>query len=67
MEVVAGLKHKYPGISEIHLAKNVMNNGINYKTGMLIALGSAGGLPELTEILQMCIIKSNLSFAEKIL
>ncbi len=35
-EVVTVLRLKYPGINEVHLAKNVTNNGINYITGMLI-------------------------------
>ncbi len=38
------------------------NNGINYRTGMLISIGSAGGLPELAEILQIYIVKSSLNF-----
>jgi len=66
-EVVADLGHKYPGISEVHLAKNVTNNGINYRTGMLISFRSAGGLPEFAEILQMCIVKNSLHFVVKIL
>lgn len=54
-ELVAGLRQKYAGINEVHLTKNAKNSGINYRTGMLISFGSAGGLPEFTEILQICI------------
>ncbi len=35
-EVVTVLRQKYPGINKVHLAKNVTNNVINYRTGMLI-------------------------------
>ncbi len=66
-EVVTVLRQKYPGINEVHLAKNVTNSGINYRTGMLISFGSAGGLPEFAEILQICIVKSSLHFVVKVL
>ncbi len=66
-DVVTVLRQKYPGINEVHLAKNVTNNGINYRTGMLISFGSAGGLPEFAEILQICIVKSSLHFVVKVL
>ncbi len=66
-EVVTVLRQKYPGINEVHLAKNVTNNGINYRTGMLISFGSAGGLPEFAEILQICNVKSSLHFVVKVL
>ncbi len=46
-EVVTVLRQKYPGINEVHLAKNVTNNGINYRTGMLISLGQLVGSQNL--------------------
>ena len=66
-EVGASLKQKYPNISEVHLAKNVTSRGINYRVGMLIAHGSAGGLPEFAEIIQMCIVNNSLSFVVQVL
>ena len=66
-EVGASLKQKYPNISEVHLAKNVTSRGINYRVGMLIAHGSAGGLPEFAEIIQMCIVNNSLSFVVRVL
>ncbi len=49
------------------LQKNVTNYGINYRTGMLISFGSAGGLPVFAEILQICTVKSSLNFVVKVL
>lgn len=61
-EVVLAFRQKYPDISQVHLAKNVTTKGINYRNGMVVACGSTAGMPEFAEILQMCIMRDELSF-----
>lgn len=66
-EVVVSLRQKYPKMNEVHLAKNATIKGISYRIGMLIPYRSTGGLPEFAEILQMCVVKNNLSFVVRVL
>lgn len=66
-EVALSIKRKYPDVTEVNLAKNVSSNGLNYRNGMIVAHGSTGGLPEFAEILQMCIVKDQLSFIVRVL
>lgn len=66
-EVAEAIKLKCPGTSEVHLAKNASSSGIVYSNGMIVAYGSAGGLPEFAEIIQMCVINERLFFIVKVL
>lgn len=56
-EVDHAIRSKYPNTSEVHLAKNASSGGIAYSKGMIVAYGSASGLPEFAEIVQMCVIE----------
>lgn len=60
-------KSKYPNTSEVHLAKNASSSGIAYSKGMIVAYGSASGLPEFAEIIQMCVINEELFLIVKML
>lgn len=66
-ELAQAFKQRDPDLSEIHLAKDVWNKGINYRTGMVVVHGSEGGLPEFGEIQQICILHQRLIFVLKLL
>lgn len=60
--IAQALKQKYVHIEEACLSKNVTYNGLNYKTGMILAHGSLAGLPEFCEIVQMVVVLDGLCF-----
>ena len=66
-ELAQAFKQRNPYASEINLAKNVWSKGIQYRTGMIVAHGSFGGLPEFGEIHQICILQQRLFFVLKLL
>ena len=51
-DIVQAVRSKYPSTSEMHLANNASSSGIAYSKGMIVAHGSASGMPEFAEILQ---------------
>ena len=53
--VALSFTQKYPDATVVNLTQNVSVDGINYISGMIIAHGSVGGLPEFAEIVQMCL------------
>lgn len=64
------LQLKYPvlcelNVTHIQLTKNASVNGVNYKEGMVVVHGSAGGLPEFGEVIQMVVVEKSLSFIVK--
>lgn len=66
-EVAEAIKLKCPRISEVHLAKNASSSGIAYSNGMIVPYGSAGGLPEFAEIIQMCVMNDSLFLIVKVM
>ncbi len=60
-DVVNTLTQKYPEVTAVNLAHSVTINGNTYKKGMTVVHGSCGGLPEFSEIIQLCIVKDDLS------
>ena len=64
-DVVNTITQKYPKITAVNLAQIVTVNGINYKKGMIVVHGSCGSLPEFSEIIQLCIVKDDLSLIVK--
>lgn len=64
-DVVSTIARKYPEITTVNLAQSVTVNGIRYKKGMIVVHGSCGGLPEFSEIIQLCIIRKDLSLIIK--
>lgn len=64
-DVVHILTLQYPEVTAVNLANSVTNNGIDYKKGMIVVHGSCGGLSEFSEIIQLCILKGDLSLIVK--
>lgn len=60
-DVLNTLTQKYPEITAVNLSHSVTINGITYKKGMIVVHGSCGGLPEFSEIIQLCILHDGLS------
>lgn len=56
-KVAQAIRSKFPNTSEVHLAKNGSSSGIAHSKSMIVAYGSASGLPEFAEIIQMCVVK----------
>ena len=65
--VVQAVRSKYPSTSEMHLANNASSSGIAYSKGMIVAHGSASGMPEFAEILQVCFINEEMFLIVKVL
>jgi len=64
-DVVNSLVQKHPKILDVNLAKRVTVNGINYKRDMIVVHGFCGGLPGLSEIMRLCVIKEELTLMVK--
>lgn len=64
-DVVNMMSQKYPEITTVNIAQSATVNGIKYKKGMIVVHGSCGSLPEFSEIIQLCIIKDDLSLIIK--
>lgn len=61
-EMAKAIQQRYPDTNEIHLAKKASNCGVTYCKGMIVIHGTDSGLPEFSEIFQMCIIDDRLFF-----
>lgn len=59
--VVNTFTQKCPEITTVNFAESVTVNGIKYKKGMIVVHGSCG----LPEIIQLCIIRNDLSLIIK--
>lgn len=64
-DVLNTLSQKYPGVTSVSLAHSATINGINCRKGMIVVHGSCGGLPEFTEIVQLCVFQDCLSLIVK--
>lgn len=64
-DVVHTIHQMYPDVTAVNLAQSVTLNGNNYKKGMIVVHGTCGGLPEFSEIIQLCIFKDQLSLIIK--
>lgn len=60
-DLAYSLSLKCPGVSVV----SISINGISYRNGMIIVHESVGGMPEFVEIIQMCMIKDELTFIKK--
>ena len=54
------LTQKYSEVTDVNLAHIVTINGNTYKKSMIVVHGSCGGLPEFSEIIQLCIVKDDI-------
>lgn len=61
-EMAQTIAQKFPGTSEVHLAKCVSSKGVTFRNGMIVAHGCTGGLPDFGEIVQICIVQESLCF-----
>lgn len=64
-EIAQTIEQKFPGTTEVHLAKCVSSKGVNYRNGMIVAHGSTSGLPDFAEIIHICIVHKSLCFVLK--
>ena len=59
------VKQKYPNLTVVHLAKTASYYGTKYSVGMILAVGSTGGLPDFAEIVQLLILHGEVDFLVK--
>lgn len=56
---------KYLNTTEVHLTKCVNSKGVEFRNGMIVPYGSTSGLPDFSEILQICMVQERLCFIVK--
>ena len=61
-EIAQVIRQKFPDTSEVQLAKCVTTKGITYRQGMILAHRATGGLPEFSEIGQICILHNSVFY-----
>lgn len=64
-DIKGAVEAKYPGKSCIHLANAVCYSGTTYTTGMILANGSKGGLPDFGELIQVVVVDGKPGFIVK--
>lgn len=64
-EIAQIIRQKFPDKTEVHLAQNVTTKGITYRKGMILPHRVAGGLPEFSEIYQICIVQESAFYIVK--
>lgn len=52
-DIKNALETKFPGESCVQMANTVCYSGTSYSTGMILAHGSTGGLPDFVEFIQI--------------
>ena len=61
------LETKYPGESFVQIANTLCFSGTSYSTGMILAHGSTGGLPDFVELIQIAVVNGKVGFIVKCL
>nr|XP_055065480.1 uncharacterized protein LOC129447733 isoform X2 [Misgurnus anguillicaudatus]XP_055065481.1 uncharacterized protein LOC129447733 isoform X2 [Misgurnus anguillicaudatus] len=64
-DVAAAIKQRLPHENNVQITNCVSYNGMNYNKGMILVHGQLFGLPELAEILQICILQGQIHFIVK--
>lgn len=64
-EIAAAINQRLPDENDVHITNCVSYNGMNYNKGMILVHGQLFGLPELAEILQICILQGQIHFIVK--
>lgn len=64
-EIAQSIEQIYPGTTEVHFSKYVSSKGLTFRKGMIVAHGSTSGLPDFSEILQICVVQDRLYFIVK--
>lgn len=66
-DIRKAVENKFPGESNVQIANTVSYSGTSYTTGMILAHGSTGGLPDFVELIQMVVINGKVGFIVKCL
>lgn len=64
-EMAQAIRQKFSDTTQVHLAECVTTKGIIYKKGMILAHRAVGGLPEFSEVDQICIVHESVFFIVK--
>lgn len=64
-DIKKAVESKFPGESFVHMENTVCHSGTSYSTGMIMAHGSAGGLPDFVELIQLVVINGKVGFIVK--
>ena len=64
-EIAHAIRANFSGEPEVHLAQCVTRKGITYRKGMILAHRTVGGLPEFSEIDQICVIRDSVFYIVK--
>lgn len=59
-EIAQVIRKKFSDTPEVHLAQCVTTKGITYRKGMILAHRAVGGMPEFSEIDQICILHESI-------
>lgn len=59
-EMAQAIQQRFPDTNEVHLVKKATSCGITYCKRMIVVHGTESGLPEFSEIFQMCVIDDRL-------
>ena len=66
-DIQEALQAKFPGETCVQIAKSVCYRGTKYTSGMILANGSTGGLPDFGELIQIVVVKGSVGFIVKCL
>ena len=66
-DVKKALQIKFPSAPFIQMATTVCCSGTSYSTGMILAHGSTGCLPDFVELIQIAVVNGKVGFIVKCL
>lgn len=66
-DIKKALETEFPGELFVQMANTVRYSGTSYSTGMILAHGSTGGLPDFVELIQIAVVHGKVSFIVKCL
>lgn len=66
-DIKKALAIKFPGESHVQMANTVCYSGTSYSSGMILARGWTGGLPDFGELIQIAVVKGKPAFILKCL
>lgn len=64
-DIQEALLAKFPSETCVQIAKSVCYRGTKYTSGMILANGSTGGLPDFGELIQIVVLKGSVGFIVK--
>jgi len=64
-DIQEALQAKFPGETCVQIAKSVCYRSTKYTSGMILANGSTGGLPDFGELIQIVVVKGSVGFIVK--